>query len=95
MKYLTKKDVEKLEERGIDYAQCLKDLELDDYDSIELWLVEHYDCLVRNNYLPEFDDVGYFLYVTMAGVGQFVNCHTQDLVVACEKFNTVLKTLKS
>lgn len=96
MKYYEKKEVKQMEEQGnIDYALFLKGLRTTDSDCIELWAIEHEKCLIKDHYLPNADEVGYVLWVEMGSVGQFVNCETKDLFVACQKFNTILATIKA
>lgn len=94
MRCLDKKTLAEIEDK-VDWALCLKEVVIkEEENSIELWMVEHDNCLVRDRYLSEENEIGFFLYVIMGGVGQFVNCKTKDLVEACQKFNTVLETIK-
>lgn len=95
MKYLDKKTAEEMAEK-CDFAQPLKCLELDDLNCIELWLVEHDQCLVRDRCLPtKEEEIGYWIWVEMGGLGQWVICKTKNLVEACQQFNTILVTMRA
>lgn len=94
MKCLDKKTLAEIEDK-VDWALCLKEYQLKD-DRVELWMIEHDNCLVRDRYLPtKEEEIGYWIWVEMGGLGQWVICKTKDLVIACQKFNTILATMKA
>lgn len=98
MKYYTEKEADELYEAGkVEFGMVLKFKEIKNNDngkdSIELWYsgFSKLPEIIHNNYLPE--KKGYYLYVEMGGLGQVVDLETDNLVKACEAFNTVFETM--
>ena len=82
MKYVDNSD-------DYEFGFLVKEKELKNGDRIELWMVEE-NHVVRD-YL--FDKHGYCIWVEMGSLGQLVDCSTNDMFVACQKFNTIYATL--
>lgn len=98
MKYYTNKEADALYEAGKVVFGCIlkykeiKDKNGEDYQ-IELWYsgITNLPEIVHENYLPE--KKGYYLYVLMGSMVQCVDLETDNLVKACEAFNTVFETI--